>query len=51
MVLDFAKKNRLLTAVAVIYGLLFIAVPIQASQSVSNSVYYLKEMFQVLPVI
>lgn len=51
MVLDFAKKNRLLTAVAVIYGLLFIAVPTQATQSVSNSLYYLKEMFQVLPVI
>ena len=51
MVLNFAKENRLLTAVVFIYGMLLIAMPMQATQSVSNSLYYLKEMFQVLPVV
>jgi len=51
MVLSFAKRNRLITVVALIYGVLFFALQKEAVQSVSNSLYYLKEMFQVLPVI
>lgn len=45
------KKNRLLFIVALVYGVLFIFLPQQASKAVGNSVYYLIEMFEVLPVI
>ncbi|PKM51435.1 MAG: permease [Firmicutes bacterium HGW-Firmicutes-7] len=45
------KKNRLLIIVGVVYATLFATYPQQASKAVSNSVYYLVEMFEVLPVI
>lgn len=45
------KKNRLLALVALVYLVLFIVMPEKASASVSNSVYYLLEMLQILPVI
>ncbi len=45
------KKNRLLVFVALTYGILFIFTPDKASKAIGNSVYYLIEMFQVLPVI
>ena len=45
------KKNRLLVFVALVYVILLIVSPDKAIKSVSNSMYYLLEMLQVLPVI
>lgn len=50
-VLDFAKKNKLLLAVALAYVVLALMAPTRAAGALSNSVYYLKEMIQVLPAI
>ena len=50
-VLDFAKKNKLLLAVALAYVVLALMAPTRAAGALSNSVYYLKEMVQVLPAI
>lgn len=49
--LNILKKNKLLVLVALVYGIIFIAAPQTAIKSVGNSVYYLVEMLQVLPVI
>ena len=49
--LNVLKKNKLLVLVALVYGIIFIAAPQTAMKSVGNSVYYLVEMLQVLPVI
>lgn len=49
--LNILKKNKLLVIVALVYGIIFIAAPQTAIQSVRNSMYYLVEMLQVLPVI
>ncbi len=45
------KKNKLLVLVALVYMGLFIVMPEKASLAIKNSVYYLIEMFEVLPVI
>ena len=45
------KKNKLLVFVAVIYVILFVLMPDKATTAIKNSVYYLIEMFEVLPVI
>ena len=45
------KKNKLLVMVVVIYLILFALMPEKASTAIKNSIYYLIEMFQVLPVI
>jgi len=45
------KKNKLLFFVAFAYAVVFILSPDMAVKSVGNSVYYLFEMLQVLPVI
>ncbi len=45
------KKNKLLFIVGLIYAGMFVVTPDNAVQSISNSVYYLLEMLQVLPVI
>lgn len=45
------KKNKLLFLVALAYMVIFIVSPDKAMKSVSNSVYYLVEMLQVLPPI
>lgn len=45
------KKNKLLVLVALIYAALFIVMPDKATAALGNSVYYLIEMMQVLPVI
>lgn len=45
------KKNKLLLFVALIYLTVLILLPDKAAKSISNSVYYLVEMMQVLPVI
>lgn len=48
---QFIKKNKLLFFVAVIYAALCILSPEKASKSFGNSVYYLLEMLEILPVI
>ena len=45
------KKNKLLFLVALLYAVIFIVSPDKATKSVGNSVYYLIEMLQLLPVI
>lgn len=45
------KKNKLLIIVAVIYLILFALMPDKATTAIKNSIYYLIEMFEVLPVI
>lgn len=45
------KKNKLLVLVALVYMGLFIVMPDKASLAIKNSVHYLIEMFEVLPVI
>lgn len=51
MVIGFLRSNKLLSVVALIYLLLAIVSPAQGLQSLNNSLYYLKEMLLVLPVI
>ena len=48
---SFLKKNKLIVVVALAYLTLLIISPSKALASVKNSVYYLLEMLQVLPVI
>jgi uncharacterized membrane protein YraQ (UPF0718 family) len=48
---DKLKKNKLIFIVGLIYAGMFVVMPENAFKSVSNSVYYLLEMLQVLPVI
>lgn len=50
-IISVIKKNKLLLAVALAYAVIFIVSPDKALKSVNNSVYYLIEMLQVLPVI
>ncbi len=49
--ISIIKKNKLFFFVALAYVMTFIASPDKAIKSVGNSVYYLAEMLQVLPVI
>ena len=51
MVKTMIKKNRLLVIVAVIYLILFALIPDKATTAIKNSIFYLIEMFEVLPVI
>lgn len=51
MVRTMIKKNRLLVIVAVIYLILFALMPDKATTAIKNSIFYLIEMFEVLPVI
>jgi uncharacterized membrane protein YraQ (UPF0718 family) len=50
-VVNILKKNKLLLIVALAYMALLIISPEKALKAVKNSVYYLLEMVQVLPVI
>lgn len=45
------KNNKLLTFVIITYMLLFIFMPTKAIQSLINSLYYVKEMVIIMPVI
>lgn len=49
--ISIIKKYKLLFLVALAYIVIFIASPDMASKAVGNSVYYLLEMLQVIPVI
>jgi uncharacterized membrane protein YraQ (UPF0718 family) len=45
------KKNKLLFLVIATYLILLVAMPEKAVQSSKNSVYYVKEMLEIMPVI
>ncbi len=48
---EVVKKNKLLVSIAFAYVILFIISPEKATQSANNSLYYLIEMLEVLPLI
>jgi uncharacterized membrane protein YraQ (UPF0718 family) len=50
-IIEMVKKNKLLTAVSMAYIILFIAMPDKAYLSVKNSMYYIIEMLQIMPVV
>lgn len=50
-VVKLIKKNKLLFAVILSYLILWIALPGKALQSGQNSMYYVVEMLQIMPVI
>ena len=50
-IITIIKKNKLIVLMLVVYLILFIVSPKKAVQSLDNSIYYLIEMFQILPVI
>lgn len=50
-IISLIKKNKLILTVVLAYAVIFIVSPDMAFKSVYNSVYYLIEMLQVLPVI
>jgi uncharacterized membrane protein YraQ (UPF0718 family) len=50
-IIELVKKNKLLTAVSMAYIILFIAMPDKAYLSVKNSMYYIIEMLQIMPVV
>ncbi|HOJ10912.1 MAG TPA: permease [Clostridiales bacterium] len=50
-VIQFSRRNKLLILVALSYILLSIFMPDKAVQSLKNSLYYIKEMLMIMPVI
>ena len=50
-VMQLAKSNKLLTVVAFSYIVLWVSMPNKAVQSLQNSLYYVKEMLMIMPVI
>lgn len=46
-----AKKNKLLIGVVITYLALLIVSPEKASQSLSNSMYYVREMLEIMPIV
>ena len=50
-IINTMKKNKLLVFVILSYFILFFAIPQKAMQSIGNSMYYVKEMLQIMPVI
>lgn len=50
-IVQFAKRNKLLAAVALTYAVLFITMPDKAVLSIKNSMYYVIEMLEIIPVI
>jgi ferredoxin/membrane protease YdiL (CAAX protease family) len=50
-ILQYTRKNKLLVTVAFIYIALFVLMPSKAVQSLQNSLYYIKEMLSIMPVI
>lgn len=49
--IDIIKKNKLLSFVIMAYIVIFIVTPDMGIAALGNSVYYLLEMLQILPVI
>ncbi|WP_291569354.1 permease [Clostridium sp. UBA4548] len=50
-ILNLVKNNKLLALVAIIYLGLFITAPDYATKAMGNSMYYVKEMVSIMPVI
>ncbi len=50
-ILEKIKKYKLLSAVILAYGVLFITMPDKALAAVNNSMYYVFEMLMIMPVI
>lgn len=50
-ILKFTKKNKLFSVVALIYIVLLFAMPDKAVESFKNSMYYVIEMLQVIPIV
>lgn len=50
-IIQAAKKNKLLVFVILAYAILGITMPQKAMESGKNSMYYVIEMFQIMPVI
>ncbi len=50
-ILQFTKKNKLLALVIVAYIILFVFIPSKGLESFKNSLYYVKEMLMIMPVI
>ena len=50
-IVSYLKKNKVIPLVVILYAIVFVMVPSKGAESVSNSVYYLIEMIQVLPII
>lgn len=50
-IFQFIKKNKLLALVLLAYVFLWIAMPDKAALSVKNSMYYIIEMLEIMPVI
>lgn len=50
-ILNLVKNNKLLALVAIIYLGLFITAPNYATTAMENSMYYVKEMLSIMPVI
>jgi len=49
--MKFIKKNKMLFLVGLVYAVLFILSPEKAAQSGQNSLYYLIELLEVLPLV
>ncbi|EYE87269.1 permease [Fervidicella metallireducens AeB] len=49
--IEIIKRNKLLAVVSLTYIFLFIAMPDKAYLSVKNSIYYIIEMLEIMPVI
>ncbi|MFA5527119.1 MAG: permease [Peptostreptococcales bacterium] len=49
--IQMIKKNKLPFLVILLYAVLFVVAPEKGSQSASNSLYYLKEMIMIMPVV
>lgn len=50
-IIKVIKKNKLPASVALAYLFLFIAMPDKGIQSVKNSMYYVIEMLEIIPVV
>lgn len=50
-IVGIIKNNKLITIVSLTYILLFLAIPDKAYSSVKNSMYYIIEMLEIMPVI
>ncbi|SCY62305.1 permease [Alkaliphilus peptidifermentans] len=50
-VIQYFNKNKLLTIVLLIYAVLFLITPAKAGLAVKNSIYYIVEMLQIMPVV
>ncbi|SNS25293.1 Ferredoxin [Anaerovirgula multivorans] len=49
--IELIKRNKLLAAVSFLYVVLFITMPDKGILSVKNSMYYVSEMLQIMPVV